>query len=235
MSCKDSRNILTQSVEKRTALPASVVDHFQACSSPECRETFAEYQLLDEAISQWTSTLPHVDLVAAVVGDLAPQPTINEPKVIGKLASSPSTRVTSAAAVAVVGAVLSLCLILMVSVFSQNDQAIASVEPPAPPVPLQAEGNVAEEDMEAELRELGKNYGTWVQGAAHKLTDTMTVVLLDDQSQAAEKTPGWFSNISEQMEPLETKLDETFKMLMEQVSVESDEQTYVPANAFEVA
>ncbi len=235
MSCHDYRTILEQSTEERTALPANVVEHFQSCSSTECQEIFTEYELINEAISQWKSALPRVDLVAAVVSDLAPLPESSRPQMVGVPTSRSTSRGPSAAAVVAVLATLSLCLILMVGALPKNERPLADVTPPAPSIAEHIDTPVKDENVEAELRELGKTYGSWVQGAANKLTDTMTVVLIDDQSQSSEKTPGWFSNITEQIEPIESKLDETLKMLMEQVSVESDEQTYVSSTVFEIA
>lgn len=235
MSCDDYRIILEQSTEERTALPVNALEHFQSCSSTECQEIFAEYELVNEAISQWKSALPHVDLVAAIVSDLAPLPETSRPQMVDVPISPSSSRGPSAAAVVAVLATLSLCLIMMVSASPKNERNIASVTFPAQPVADHQSRFVEDEDMEAELRELGKTYGSWVQGAANKLTDTMTVVLISDQPQSPEKASGWFSNFTEQIEPIESKLDETLKMLMEQVSVESDEQTYVSMTVFDLA
>ncbi len=230
MSCDDYQTILEQSTEERTALPSDAVEHFQSCSSVECQEIFAEYQLVNEAISQWKTALPRVDLVAAVVSDLDPHSKTSSPQVISVPVSPSSSRGPSTAAVAAVVASLSLCLIMMVDTFPKDDRTMT------PPIAGHELVLVEEEHVvEAELRELGKTYGSWVQGAANKLTDTMTVVLIDDQSPSSEKTPGWFSNITEQIEPIESKLDETLKMLMEQVSVESDEQTYISMAVFDIA
>ncbi|WP_417847959.1 hypothetical protein [Thalassoglobus sp.] len=244
-TCETFRQRLDQRVEERDDLTPELVDHFHSCDSPECQTHFAEYQLLNAAIEDWKAVLPQIDFVDAVVGDVKPamKPVMviatippqtrsqTEPLSHSQRAES---RTTSLISLTTVLAVLSLCLLLVIGSVPRTTRQIAQ-NPPVKETSMASSGNEtdvekSEMQAEAELRELGKTYGSWVQGAANKLTDTMAVGF-NDASVQPKKSHDWFTNLSEQMEPIESKLDATFKLILEENSSEMDDQTFTPTRS----
>lgn len=242
VSCESFRKRLEQTVEERAELAADLEAHVSSCELNGCQELYQEYLLLNAVIPHWRRSLPEVDLESAVLTGLGSS-TLVDAAGHASAGRNRSQTVTaqpvrlesqarpalSATAVAVVLATLSLCVLLIVGSFPNAKPSLATnanllqetlVQNDIPPQSYEED-----EDVEAELKELGKAYGTWVQGATRRLSETMTVVLLEEESQATEGASSWFSNLSEQIEPIESKLDETFKILMENVSTESNEQT----------
>ncbi|QDT34252.1 hypothetical protein [Thalassoglobus polymorphus] len=244
-TCETFRQRLDQRVEERDDLTPEIVDHFRSCDSPECQNHFAEYQLLNAAIKDWKAVLPQIDFVDAVVGDVKPtmKPVMvnapTPPQARSQFESlnhsqSAESRTTSLVSLTTVLAVLSLCILLVIGTVPRSIRQVAQ-NPPVQETSLATNGietDVEKNEMqaEAELRELGKTYGSWVQGAANKLTDTMSVGF-NDASVQPKKSHDWFTNLSEQMEPIESKLDATFKLILEENSSEMDDQTFAPTRS----
>lgn len=235
-SCDTYRNNLKQAVEQKTALASDTLAHFKSCQSPECQAEIDEFQLLELAISAWRQNLPKVDLVDKIVGNaLSPLPSklstnIEFRSPIAKV-SATATRPSSVTALGVVAASLTLCLFVMITQLSDSAKT-AGVRGPdtaeiAQASPQQNLGlpTVEAAELESELKEFGKLSGSWVQGAASKLTGTMTVVLLNQESSSEEASSNWFSEFTEQIEPLESKLDATLKLLRDSVSRRPDDST----------
>ncbi len=230
-TCETYRQQLDRLVEERCELTPELSNHFQSCESTECQNHFAEYQLLNVAIQDWQAALPEVDFVDAVVNGI-------EPVLASRPVSSANrSQVTASNSNALVSlttvlAVLSLCIILVIGNVTQKTPQVAQLTTDVGPAVVVGETGTtieqSEVQAEAELRELGKTYGSWVQGAANKLTDTMIVGFIEKPAQS-DTSGDWFTNLSEQMEPIESKLDATFKLILEENSSEMDDQTFVPA------
>lgn len=235
-SCDTYRNILKQAVEQKTALSSDTLLHFKSCESPQCQAEFFDFQLLEAAISAWKQNLPKVDLVDRIVGSgttLLPSQhatNVESPPPFTKV-SAAATRPSSMTALGVVAAALSLCLLVMITRSSNpvNSEGFQgpSINELAQAAPQQDGGppTVEAAELESELKEFGKLTGSWVQGAASKLSGTMTVVLLNQETPTEETSSSWFSEFTEQIEPLESKLDATLKLLRDSISKSPDDAT----------
>lgn len=239
-TCEQYLRELEESVEKRLSLPLEVREHLMQCSEESCQHALIEYDLLEATIPLWQQTLPGIDLSEKIMEEVQTDGTLDGSmatrSVVTPIAQQGKTRSPSAKQGALVGtiAVLSLCLLLIVqhnaTETNNSDKQIAT-----------AENNHAEElsqlshlgtdenlfttdataDVEEELRELGSVYGTWMQGASNRLTDTVTVVLLSDDQPEKQKK-GWLSEISEQ---IEAPLESTLEFLKEQSEPMKDGQS----------
>lgn len=239
-ACDAFHQELERSIEERTEFAAHFAQHFQCCSAEACHTAYLEYQLLAEVIPAWKASLPAAELVSRVLVQVAAQhdPIAKDP-IASRRTPGTQSRVTSTqphpvsasrssiATVAIFGP-LSLCLLLMVQALSNPENAVAVLDSPEIlPIP-NSDPPVPETNVEDELRALGKTYGHWVQGATQRLTDTVAVVLLEEQSPSSESLPNWFSSLAEKIEPIETKLDATLNFLLNPGPGDLDDQTSLP-------
>lgn len=239
-TCEQYLRELEESVEKRLSLPLEVREHLMQCSEESCQQALLEYDLLEAAIPLWQQTLPGIDFSERIIEEIQPDGSLDGSmatrSVVTPIAQQGKTRNSSAKQGALVGtiSVLSLCLLLIVQHHStganNGDKQIATAdnnqaEELLPPAHVGTDENLftadATADVEAELRELGSVYGTWMQGASNRLTDTVTVVLLSDDQPKKQKK-GWLSEISEQ---IEAPLESTLEFLKEQSETMKDGQS----------
>lgn len=75
MQCSLFQSLLSQSVESHAdSVSLEVRTHGTACSNEACRQHWAEYSLLSNAISRWQAGLPSADLTERVWAELCPSP-----------------------------------------------------------------------------------------------------------------------------------------------------------------
>ena len=75
MQCSLFQSLLSQAVESHAdSVSLEVRTHGTACSHAACQQQWAEYSLLSNAIAQWRSGLPSVDLTGQVLAELLPAP-----------------------------------------------------------------------------------------------------------------------------------------------------------------
>lgn len=226
LSCETCLQRLETAVEEATSLPDDVQAHLAACPSTDCQNALLEYEILACAIPSWRDSLPVIDLVQEIVEEFETVQTARSVKV--PQPASANNRRSPLPAILTVCGTLAVCLIGLLQAIPSNssvsnslatlqkeDHGIVAISPDGQVSPSE------DAEVEAELREFGKAYGSWVQGATNKLTDTVTVVLLDEQS-LPEGSTGWFSEFTEQ---IEQPIESTLKFLIEESAPPEDEQT----------
>ncbi len=73
MQCSLFQSLVNQTVESHSdAVSPEVRTHGSDCSNEACRQAWAEYSLLSQAVAQWRAGLPQVDLTDRVLSDLCP-------------------------------------------------------------------------------------------------------------------------------------------------------------------
>lgn len=229
LSCHSFREIVERSVEDRSSLPSEVRVHLETCQDAECQEVLLEYDLLEAAIREWKQTVPRIDLKSALLSEI--EHLAGDTESVTTVQAQKQTRGSSSLVLGLVTATLSLCLLLMVLAVASNPSVdrgrVAMQDHQSSPVTnVVSETDRAEdEDVVAELRELGKAYGGWVQGATHRLTDTVAVVLVEEKTPQTKTSRNWFPSITESIEPIESQFGKTIDLLLKHIPSESDEQS----------
>ena len=77
MQCSLFQSLLSQAVESHAdSVSPEVRTHGATCSNEACRQNWAEYSLLSQAVSEWRAGLPQVDLTERVWEELFPVPSV---------------------------------------------------------------------------------------------------------------------------------------------------------------
>ncbi|MDA7504083.1 hypothetical protein OAF98_01420 [Planctomicrobium sp.] len=228
LSCENCLQRMEIAVEEKASLPDDVQAHLAVCSSTACQDALLEYEMLASAIPTWRDSLPVIDFTQQIVEEFSPIQAAQLEKITQSQPASMNKRRSPLPAILTVCGTLAVCLIGLLQAIpptSSGTSSLATVQ--------EVEHNVLgtthvdqvaiteDAEVEAELREFGRAYGSWMQGATNKLTDTVTVVLLDEQS-SPESSNGWFSELTEQ---IEQPFESTLKFLIEESVPAEDEQT----------
>lgn len=77
MQCSLFQSLLNQAVESHTdSVSLEVRTHGTTCPNEACRQEWAEYLLLSQAVADWQSRLPQIDLTERVLKELIPAPSV---------------------------------------------------------------------------------------------------------------------------------------------------------------
>lgn len=246
ISCESALEELERVIEARSSLSIPSQKHFETCTVADCRAKWANFRLLEQAIRQWHELplkhFPKRGLSERVLQQLWDNdPARNDPArnagdhdpsaviVAPQFGTADNRQAgSSRTAIAAVLGTLTLCLLMTVGAIAPNwpgrghsfELLTEQQVPTAPATLITAE--------EQELRELGRVYGRIVQVTAERLTDTMSLVRLEDQPPQPEERSLWFTDWSETIGPLQLDLDGTLRQLFDSSSTPGDDQTQRP-------
>jgi hypothetical protein len=196
MNCREFQQSLERCIEQRLAPSDDLARHGQTCSQSECQAAWEDYEILSLAIRDWQASPAPANLVEGVLSGLA--------------SSSPAARAPAhsrapvwAALSLTIAACLVAALVLAIPSGKNPDSSPVAGKLAAPPQP--------------ELEQLGSLYAGWMEQATAKVTDTVAFVLPDDESGAGEpaSAPGWLENWGQRLQPLEQKVDDAVRQLLD--------------------
>jgi hypothetical protein len=91
MQCSLFQSLLHQAIESHAdSVSPEVRTHGVTCSHEACRQEWAEYSLLSQAVAKWRSGLPQVDLTERVLAELLPAVPLSEAS--SETASAPALK-----------------------------------------------------------------------------------------------------------------------------------------------
>ena len=231
MNCQEFQNELDRCVEQRIAPGADLEAHSQECSASACLERWEEHQLLTSAITAWRAELPSIDIADVVLqGQLQIEDIpVDQVEVLGpvpgkgKWSEEPHW---AGAVVASVALLVAACLLIALSIQPILNSSNQVVEDSGPETKTFARSVSPEEEQH--LRELGQSYASFMNTASDKVTQTVTMVIPDQDAMSADgmgSTSQWLDTWSERLEPLETKFDETVRNFVDETISEMNDLT----------
>jgi|GEM_PF-4996056 len=199
MNCNEFQSRLDLAVEERRSPEESVQSHGAGCPNPECQLAWADFRLLEAALSAWKRPVATIDFVDRI---LAQVPGVPVGSAVTQDGSRRRTRLWGRRfrGRIVLAPVVAVCALLVTGRgFWTGD----SNSPTAPTV--QSEG----------FQELGTLYISWVEGASSGVTESVASVLAPPALDHVTESTGeesWLQHWGKQLKPLEEELNQTFRV-----------------------
>ena len=229
MNCREFTAQLESAIERRDHPSEESQHHAATCPNEECRNRWEELRLLDAAIQLWRHDHPRIDFTERVIRE---ELEFDDVEILGSGVRRQTRSDASqwSGMLAATATALAVASLLIAVVWKAPQEELANIQPephervvvanaPRPP-------HVTPEEEE-QLRELGKQYASLMQGASAKLTDAVVAVLpgQDMMPDGMDPTSSWLNTWGERLEPLEQKLDQTLREFMNNAMSSGEEQT----------
>jgi len=205
-----------------------------ATQSPEHQRVWEDFLIVEQTVPAWKQSLPEVDLVEAVLSQLAdfPAPSLVQP-ISGK-ASSPQRVKPRSAGRWIYASVLSVAaLLLAVYINVLNDDSKLppptsmvvkqSIEPGQPD--LSPQTNTSDSRLNQLLRNARAASWGLAQSTAGTMTEAVNLVPVSrstpDSNNNMSEQSNWVDDINEEMQPLKEQIGHAWNFIIHSVPEES--------------
>jgi hypothetical protein len=220
MNCNEFRNLLELMVEERGTLSPDAVRHAEECTEASCRSHWQDFQLLESAIADWKRQTAAVDLVDGVLerhSSTNPSVSASDRKL---RTGQRETRRDHLAAIMSTAAILTaaICVAVGLSLHEPSSGQLATNGKPMGLPRVPDTPHVRDPETQSGLVEIGSVYANWMEGATTHVTDSVAVVLLDDEHPKpnGEVSSEWFKVWGERLKPIEQKVDEAIRQWIDE-------------------